>query len=488
MKRLTIIFIAGILSLTAFSQNATDALRYSRILYGGTARFQGMAGAMSAVGGDFSVIATNPAGLGLFKSMEMTISPEFWVGNTNSTFNGTTGTDNKVNCNLGNFGVVFSMQPAKVKTGGFQNFNFAIGVNRQNDFNTRYFIKGQNNSSSLLSMYSGFLNGISGITPSEINDNYPFDAALAYNSGLIYYDSTAHRYTNDAANGGVLQEKAVTTSGSINEFDMAFSANYDDILYFGATIGIPSVSYYETSTYRETRTDESIPYFRSMKYNQTLETHGTGLNLKVGVLYRPAGWIRIGAAIHTPTYFGNMHDRWNSDMTAHFDSSSWDNTQYSPDGDYDYEMTTPFRAIGSLAFIIGKYGLISGEYEYVNYKSARFHDDNDDGYFHDVNQEIRDSYVSPLNVRVGTEWRIGNFRVRGGFGYYGSPYKNGGSLGEQTVISGGAGYRGQHFYIDAAYVWSGLKDNYYLYNYTGMNPATLNSYTHSAVVTLGIRF
>ncbi len=490
MKKLFLILTLGVLTVPMFAQTASDALRYSRILYGGTARFQGLAGAMGAVGADFSVISTNPAGLGIYKSSEVTFTPSFWISHSSTDYNGVNATDNRFNFALGNWGFVMSIAPDKKKnSSGLKNFNFAIGINRQNDFNNRVYISGPNNKSSLLTDYANILNNQS-IPEGQINNYYPFDIALAYNSGLVYYDSATNRYANDAPNGGVYQTKAIYTHGSMNEFDFAFGANVGDKLYFGATIGVPFLRYYETSDYIETKTDESIPYFRSLDYYQTLETHGTGINFKVGVIYRPANWVRIGAAIHTPTFYGNMRDRWSSSMYAAFDSAITNNTQYSPLGEYNYMMTTPFRAIGSVAFIIGPYGLISAEYEYVNYNQAKFNEQgsNTGANYSELNTTIKDTYRSPLNLRFGTEWRVWDFRIRGGFGYYASPYKDNINDGKTLLFSGGFGYRGKHLFADLTYVGTKTKVQYYLYDPNLVNPADISNYNSSVVMTWGVRF
>ena len=470
------------------SQNASDALRYSRLFYGGTARFQGMGGAFGALGADFSVIATNPAGLGIYKSSEITVTPSFSVNPSSSKYNGEIGNDTKYNFALGNFGIVFTIKAhKKSKSSGFQNFNIGFGMNRQNDYNTRIFMHGTNNSSSMMTDWVNILNS-QFLSPNDIDNKYQFDIALATNANLIYLDDTLNRkYANDAPNGGVYQQKTVTTSGSINEFDFSFGTNYNDKLYFGATIGIPTIRYYEDSQYEEFKERASIPYFKSLSYVQSLETHGTGINFKVGIIYRPANWVRIGASIHTPTYYGNMRDNWSSDMIASFDSLA-STPQYSPLGSFNYQMVTPFRAIGSLAFIIGQYGLISAEYEYVNYNQARFYSTEGSATFSDVNDTIKANYKTALNIRFGTEWKIQDFRLRGGFGYYGEPYQSGINTGEKFVASGGFGYRGKHFFADITYVWSQTKQEYYFYNKTLVNPSYNTLTSNSILTTFGFRF
>ena len=162
--------------MTIFAQNPSDALRYSRIYFGGTTRFQGMGGAFGSVGADFSVIATNPAGLGLFNKSEISITPSVWIANSKTQYNGTNESENRGNFNLGNVGFVFSISPySKNKTGGFKTFNFAFGINRQNNFNSNMIIEGFNNRSSLMTDYINILNDQPGITDQMINQKYPFD-------------------------------------------------------------------------------------------------------------------------------------------------------------------------------------------------------------------------------------------------------------------------------------------------------------------------
>jgi hypothetical protein len=490
MKRLLIISLFAISITNLFSQTSSDALRYSRIFYNGSARYQGLGGAFGAIGADFSSIATNPGGLGLYSSSEFTISPYMRMENSQSSYSSETNKDNNINIGMQDLGLVFHLSGSDKNSSGFKGFNIAIGVNRENDFNNRIFMEGTNNKNSLLTQYVDVLNNTpGGISSQEINNQYPFDIAPAYNSDLIYYDTVSKKYRNDAPNGGVIQSKSIYTYGSINEYEFAFGANYNDRLYFGVTVGVPVINYSENTAYTEVRKDTAIHYFRSMKYDTQLETHGTGINLKLGLIYRPADWVRIGAAIHTPTYYGNMRDSWTTDMEGTFSGA---NNQYittssfSPVGYYNYQLTTPFRAIGSVAFIIGKIGLISGEYEYVNLSQSTFA--ASDASFSDVNSTIKNSYKAPVNVRFGTEWRIHRFRIRGGFAYYGSPYQVSGNPSEMYIGSLGWGYRAKHFFLDMTYQLSQTKENYYFYDPSYVD-ASQNTYnTSNMTATVGFRF
>lgn len=480
--------LTSLLLSQVVAQNPSDALRYSRIFYGGTARFQGLGGAMGALGADYSVSATNPAGLGLYTKSEISLSPSIFTGTTSSEYMQTDSKDSRTIPALGNLGFVFTRNLASEhRSGPLKSITFAFGMNRQNDFNNRIAIEGVNNQSSMLTEYVNILNE-EHLDPSLVSDYHPFDIGLAYNpnnEGLIFYDDSTHRYYCDAPNGGVLQQKSVLQRGSITEFEISTGINLNDQFYIGATIGVPSIRYTESSTYEEVKNDPSITYFQRLVYEQYLETRGTGFNFKLGVIYRPANWIRIGTAIHTPTFYPGMSDYWYSTMYGYFDNNGYD-IRTSPDGHFDYNLMTPFRAIGSVAFIIGTYGLITGEYEYVNYNQSRFNSASDD--FDDVNDAIRSGYTSPVNVRAGTEWRIMDFRVRGGFSYNGKPSESDLYDGERLSISGGLGYRGKHLFADMTYVWSRITDNYYLYDANLVEPARLTYTGHNAVMTVGVRF
>ncbi|MCX6283525.1 MAG: hypothetical protein NTW31_04720 [Bacteroidetes bacterium] len=471
MKKLTVIFITLLLAQTAFTQTSSDVLRYSRIYYGGTARFVGTGGAFGALGADFSALAVNPAGIGLYQGSEfsMTIAPS--VEGVRTDYLKQMNSTNVMNVGMGNMGFVFTFKPQEGTAGPFRNFNVAFGMNRQNDFNSSFSISGPNHNSSMLNVYTDKLNKTPGAVPSD----YPFDIGPAYDAALIYWDAGSKSYTSDQPHGGAWQSKQVTTFGSINEFDITMGANLSDKLYFGITFGVPFIRYYENSTYSEMNNGDTIPF------------NGTGFVLKGGVIYRPANWVRIGAAIHTPTWYATMHDHWYSTTSSYFkDSTQWNNIVNSPVGDYNYYMRTPWRAIGSVAFLIGNFGLVSAEYEYVNYGQAKL---NSSGYgYTTVNDEIASSFQSWGNIRVGTEWKIADFRIRAGAAYFSNPYTSSGTDCARYTLSGGLGYRVKHFYADVTYQWAQSKEEYYLYNYAGMVPST-NTYTTSTVLTtIGFRF
>lgn len=488
-KRIIILTFFALTVAISFGQNQVDALRYSFITPGGTARFMGVAGAFNAVGADLSTMSTNPAGIGLFKSSEFTFTASIFASETKATYWDKTRTDNNTNFNVPNIGFVYNI-PLKTdpQHKGWMNVQVGFALIRNNNFHNRILIEGTNPDNSLLDAYVEMANGTE---PEYLN---PFDTELAYQTYLIDPIEGTLNYTNkaplypDGSIAPVDQQKNILSEGYMNEMDFTVSANYGDQLYIGVSVGLPYIRYYEESRYREFNnvSDDTTTFDRFVKYNW-LDTRGNGFNFKFGAIYKPVDLIRIGAAVHTPTYFNNMRDDYNASMESVLNNGEI-YSHIAPLGTYDYKLETPLRAIGSMAFIIGQSGLISIDYEYVDYSSAQLK-----GYGYDFNQEnqqISSIYRSVSNFRLGTEWRFGHFAIRGGYGYYGSPYQSDLNEGKRQIIAAGIGYRSQFFFIDFGYNHIGYTEDYYLYSSETIQapPVNMEFRQNNYLLTIGMKY
>lgn len=479
--------IIGIGLLTAFSsvaQNDIDAMRYSQITFGGTARFASMAGSMGALGGDISTLSFNPAGIAIFKKTELSISTAVFSQTTTSVYKANTSSDSKLNFNLGNIGLVASINLMNEKnTSGWENINFGFGYNRTNNFHNRMDIQADNKSSSLL---DAFVQNANGNDPNSFD---LFSTDLAWQAYLINPDTSGvYQYNHVVPDYGIKQKKLVETTGSMGETVISFGGNYKSKLYLGGTLGIVRVRYNEESTFEETDEMDTIANFKSFTYGQTLATSGNGVNLKLGAIVRPTDWFRVGLAIHTPTSI-SLNDKYSSSMKSDLENGIKYDT-VSPEGEFNYRVTTPFRAIGSAGFIINKIGILNVEYEYVDYSYAQLHPvQNEPNVFSDVNTLIRSKYKSTGNLRVGGEVRFDPIAIRLGYALYGSPFKNNENKNaNRSSYTAGIGYRQDHFFIDFAYVLTKYDEFNYLYS-TPNSTIVENSYKNSSfMLSLGVRF
>ncbi len=490
MKR-SIIITAIIITISTLglSQNAVDALRYSRLSMGGTARYMAMGGAFGALGADMSVLSSNPGGLGVYKSSDFSFTPSVHIGSSTSYYNGFEASDSRANFNIANLGYVYTKRlSGRTNEQGFRHVQFAFGLNRLNDFNRRYLMVGDNTENSLLDTY---VEQAQGVNWWDIEDNYRglygFDLYPAWWTYLIdVADTNTMTYYSPIPYAGTQQRKMIEQKGSMNEWNFSMGANYGELLYLGMSLSIPWIRYFENSTYTETDIQDTIYDFNEFNIHNQLETRGTGFTFKFGFILRPVDFIRIGGAVHTPTWY-SMRDYWNASAESYFDNG--DNYyKESPNGKYDYRLTTPMRLQGSLAFLIMNYGLISGDYEYIDYSSAKLR--ADDYSFFNENNDIALSYDKGHIFRVGTEWRTGNLSFRAGYSYATSPYQGDINDGIVQSYSGGIGYKDDHFYIDLAYAFAKSEEDYYLYGtrYITVNPVENDLKNHRIMMTLGARF
>ncbi|NJK97096.1 MAG: hypothetical protein HC905_21195 [Bacteroidales bacterium] len=319
---------------------------------------------------------------------------------------------------------------------------------------------------------------------------------LAYNTDVLLYNETTGIYSSDFTTEGYsqTQKRNVVTKGGMGEYDFSFGANFGHIVYLGATVGVQRIDYEEVKDHSEFDENGTMEYLNSFKFSEHFNAYGTGVNFKFGAIVKPVEFLRLGLAIHTPTFY-SMNSEFYTSMETSFDKGT--PAQMNERSNLlvtDYTLNTPFKAIGSLAIVFDKYGLFSLDYEMVDYTKARFRSDQDD--FSGVNTGINDAFKKVSNIRAGLEGRLGPISARLGYGIFGNPY------GSEQInhdykyqsYSGGIGIRGKSVYFDVAYIMNKSKENHKLYMFEDNNGnlfnelAKLDINQSKIMATLGFRF
>ena len=511
IKRLFIValafFAVNSYSTQLYAQGLEDALRYSSITNSGTARFVSMGGAFGALGGDFTSLSYNPAGLGVYRSSEFTITPSFKNKSVDSDFAGNSYKDSRTRFAFDNIGIVTSFSNLKSEDKGLVMLNLGLGYNRMIDFNSESLAMGSNTQNSIMDYFAGKAYGFNynNITDTDSNDPFtstyaPWDAILAWNTFLIdtINGQTSSYWASLNGGDGVDQEQSISTNGSMGEFVIALASNFSNKFFFGGTIGIQNIYFRQTSIHSETAFASNNPLpngdrFSSLQYKQTLAVDGNGFNFKIGAIYRPIPSLRVGLALHTPTYY-SLNETYRASMISNMLNGSWNLT--SPRNRYDYTIESPYKMIGSLAFTLEEKGLISVDVEYLDYTSMRIGDGGDGNNFVNVNTQINNNLTSTFNIKGGGEVWLGDFALRAGYALYGSPYESG-TLNEGnsiSVISGGLGYRIGETFIDFAYQRMMSNNSYYLYNLvnvdgsSAIDPVNQKIQQGKVLLTVGFKF
>ena len=488
----------------AGAQNIEDALRFSQNIYEGTARFQAMGGAFAAVGGDFSSLSINPAGIGVYRNYEYMVSPSVMHSSTNTNYFGSTTDESRGRFGFGNMGFVATLNTGR-NNGGLVSFNYGIGYNKLNNLAGR--ISAQTSALGR-SQITTFAENANGIKEQDLGGNYHSTIDLAYETYLIdLVPGATDEYVGATENmdesvspiiiypAGKLDHYYYrNTVGNVGEYVFTVGGNMSNKFYFGMTLGLQSVYYsqYEMYSERAVNTNDFDSYFRSFEHRTNIDASGAGMNFKFGAIYRPTAGLRLGAYIHTPTWM------WLTDLSSSVMTSDVFNDSYkdeTPVNEYDYRINTPFKWGLGVAYTIGKMALVSMDYEGVDYPSTSMygrHGRRDD--FSEDNKIMSQDFSHTSNIRIGAEVRLSELSLRGGYSFYGSPNKA--WLYEQHIISTGIGYsNASGFFMDAAYSFNpSYKYDYYLYESmheeNGTTPPiiTSDSFVGKIILTIGFRF
>ncbi|WP_345951121.1 hypothetical protein ABDD95_06635 [Mucilaginibacter sp. PAMB04274] len=466
----------------AFAQYSQDAIRFSGSQAGSTSRIKAIGNANVAVGGDLTAIGSNPAGLGFFTRSELSITPEFNMSKSNSSYLTGNSNDKRNDANFNNASVVFygklNKGRGEDKTKGWLSVNFGASYARTNNFYQNTYYSAVNPNSSIADYYAYLGN-------QAVDNGFSLDGYLegwARNHQLINNNADPNTYVPATTLGGT-QSNTITSTGGQTEYNFSFGANYSNKLYIGAGFGITNIRYNSTSDFVEDNFNLANNRDFISTYTRDQVTKGNGFNARFGFIYKPVEAVRVGATVTTPTWYTVDDNSYEGLATNYVGGANYRNSDTYP---ARYNMRTPFKVAGGLAVFLGKAGFITGDVEYLDYTSTKITSDD-----YDVtqdNNDIKRNYQSAVNARIGAEARLpGSFFLRGGFGIQGSPSKTNAS--DIKTASGGLGYRFANYYIDATYTHVRRTNSQLPYDIGDFSPvADIKSKNSNVFLTMGLRF
>ena len=483
MKKILTIAFVLLIPVAMFAQGVDDASLYSQTFYQGTAKALGMGNAMGAVGGDMTAVCINPAGMGIYRSSEITASLNLLDNYSNSTYYGDKKDGNIFRFSIPNLGFVFAKERSNYKALRYTQFGF--GLTRTNDFNMRTNALGINPSSSMVDNYLARMNGYS---VDELQDVFPYDIYPAWKTYLIdlYEDQEGPYYGSPVPQGNIWQGQECDFKGRSESWTFAGSANFFDKLFIGISVDLAHTKRFGTKVFKESRVEGTETDFNQWSFTEDLSSTGWGGNAKVGFIYHATPWFRFGAAFHSPTLYA-FSEKWQT--TTETEINWVTNKSLSPESNYEYTFISPLKCLGSLAFVVGQQGMISLDVEYLNYGAARFRASDFD--YSPTNESIKESLGHTANFRLGTEWYLGGTYLRFGTAYYGSPFGLGQAGGSVKKASCGISVPvSASTTFDFAYELSHGRTFNTLYDAgdLGIESVTHSHYRHLLLTTLKIRF
>lgn len=539
MKKKLVIMALAVLCLgSANAQTVYDAAKIAGRELNGTARFVGMGGAMSALGGDISTIRTNPAGIGIYRSNDLMTTFGYSLTSTESNYESNKFNMDKARWTFDNLGFVLS-----TKFGNRTNlryFNVGFNYQKRNSFYKNMTMQG------LLGTFEGqYVSQVRYMaqqaTDAQRNLHDQWGEQLIYGSNDIYTDNAAGWLGAMGYQGCLIEEKGDDNlhyydpiipnevdgyflsreRGGINEYDFNMAFNINDRFYLGVTVGAYDVDYSKYSLY-----DEDYGTGEGYALNSYNRIHGTGIDLKLGAIVRPFEYspLRIGLAVHTPTFYKLTYTT-GALLQADLFFDGKPETERVPvdtyekmggrDMDREFDLVTPWLVNASVGYTVGNNLALDAEYEYENYSNMKFKYPEDGSEMAWETAEVGMNLKAVHTVKVGMEYKpVSAFSIRAGYNFSSAAFKKeaikalpANSINTDTDFANtqdmntfavGIGYRGSAFYADLAYKLDTYKADFYpFYNEIETEegwmlvtpPATKVTTSRSKVMlTVGYRF
>jgi len=442
MRRLKYILLLSLLVAKAGMVSSQDYVRMGERTILGTARYVGMSGAMTAIGGDPSASMDNPAGLGLYRRSEAMISFDHgwdrtWQNNIQSS---SVRTNRFVPSQAS---LVITIGPFSNREEGVVFNNLMISYRR------------------LHSYYRGL---------SAVGGNSASLGALMATAGM----TNKLKYCTDDMNQ--YNELNLSERGMVNEFAVDWGMNISNRWYAGVGVHVQSYSMSADADYLERfnrRNEQGVQL--DNENNTWLNYAGAGCNLTVGMIYRPVSWVRLGFSLQTPT-LGSLNIYSEGTFSSQTDSLRTFSPGRVVSPVRNFHM--PLRTSTSLAFQCGYYGMLAFQYDFCHQPKEK-----------DIH-----------TLRAGLEIvPVPGLYINAGYAYESTFNKNNATVQVDPILdrldtyfqrlrftqyaSAAIGYRGTHVIIQAAYQyrWQGLD----LYAHENAQPYTMNTDTHRLVLTFG---
>ena len=350
MKRLLLILLL-VYSLSPIA-SGQDVQRFSERQVMGTARYVGMGGAMTAIGGDPSAVLDNPAGLGLYRRSEIMLTIDETIDKTQQSSENQYTRSRFAAPQIAAIWALGNMQ----KHRGLIFSNFMISSHRLANFNRDVVVKGQG-----MGMLETMCYKTDGLAEQYLQNKPWDDSEIGWLSILGYEAYLIDPLEDDLwapaveFTDGTL---SVSETGNYDQYTLSWAGNISHQWYVGVNLNIPTLSY--TKRVSHTETDR----INSAELKSLYHLSGLGIGGSVGLIYRPIQAIRVGASFHIPTTM-SLSVQTESDMYSKVSGQSYE-VLTPASGVVSTKIASPLRSSVSLAGQIGNEGLIAVQYDYTH--------------------------------------------------------------------------------------------------------------------------
>ena len=544
---LALALLGLIAAQSAQAQTALDALRFSQRSPATGARMMGFGGASIAGFADPSALFSNPAGLARYQTSEVSgsllgfstldegnyLTPDF-----------TTPFESDVrDYGFGNLAYI-----AKAPT---TQGSLVVGIayNQTNLFDRELAFAGDNATNSISEYFLPIntrdfteyevtrleegedpetvelLYGQSLVNDTYVVDfdpdgdgfvNRPLSFAAFQTFGIDLdpeaFEAGDYPFLPAVSAGTVFQQGGVIEEGSLKEVNVggAVEAAKDVMLGLSANVSFGTYRFERTFQEFDDLNDndgtEGTIDFNDLTLTEAFESDLLGFNVRGGLSSKIGPGLRIGITLESPTFY-TVTENYSTRLQVGFDDGDFftygdDVEEDAGTGEFEYQIRTPWRLGGGLAFDTGIL-ILSADAEVIDWTQLRLDSGTDP--FDDVNETIEENLDIVVNGRLGAQFRLGNLALRAGFAIQPDPRSGILDIEEYSPLndedrpgrtrryySAGVGIRlADNIHLDAGWMQERFNDAYQPYLLDPANPDASPLVEETVVrdrVSLGLRF
>ena len=437
MKKILFALFSVTIAVTLNAQDQYSASEFATSDLNGTSRYVGLGGALDALGGDISVMGSNPAGTAIYKKTDMSFTAgAFFTGE-----DGQLGHDGNLS----------------------QTNQIANLMNESYQYNSY-----------------GMLTGV------------------AYDAGLLY--DVKDEQNNHKTYRGVGAQTANfrrATYGSTSQFDLNLSFNISNQFFWGMSVGVYDVNYNRETLYSELGVD-NIGYDIRNWYETN--GNGFDIKMGLIWRPIKESPFRVGLSVHTPTWY-RLEDTNGTDISINnstiWDSADPYEYDYRTPWKFGFSLG---HTVGNFLALGAQYevsDLSSCHYSSVDWDNDDYFRLMNDKISNQLKAQHTLRFGMEIKPATNFALRFGYNYVSSPIketawkesfcdGYNGeTDYINWGGTNRITC---GLGYRFNGGYFDISYQYQTQKGDFYAFCDESLQPTQIKNNRNQLMATIGFRF
>jgi len=431
MRNLILLLIAFIQTQLAVCQEVNEITTVLADELNGSARYNAMAGAFGALGGDLSAVSLNPAGSSVFLHSEFGGTFSYTNQTIQSSYYGSTISKEDHNSKFNQIGAIIVLNNTDTSS-PWTRLSFGINGHTVARFDQQATVLGRN-SKSIDSYFLYYADGLPFenlplYENEEIKDVYRFlgeekgyaaqQAFLGYQSYIINpfsFDDKETEYFSNLEYGQVDHKLDLLSKGVHRKTSLNFSGLYENVLHLGVNLNIHKLEYHSDQSFFESGHYSDSPVY-NIGFENKLSSYVEGVSVQLGAIFRLQN-LRLGLIYDSPQFLDISEETNQNISSMYVDQGVIFSEKIDPDITNQYEpyrLILPAKTTLSAAYIFGGKGLLSVDYSVQNAANTSLSRERGSGYLDNLTRSLPETFGALQTLKVGGEYRFKDISLRAG--------------------------------------------------------------------------